>query len=260
MKTTRTTPLHIAVPTPCHEDWQKMTPDEQGRHCASCQKVVTDFTTMTDQQLIDFLSQGKGSGCGRFRQDQLTRALYPTPKERLWKFPRFIAASVVSVFTSLGSLFASIPGKTLPETIQTEPVHGGIRLDPNMLVKRTISGVVMDGLKPLEGVQVSIPALPSDTFTTDLKGRFSFEVDVPISADDLLLVFVKEGYGAPSYNIRSFENGTTVEMNRVIEIEVLPPKAMITGEVIMGIPAIEPEIIVNPRIEPGKEKAYDAND
>ena len=35
------------IPEPCHENWNKMTPQEQGRHCAVCSKVVVDFTKKT---------------------------------------------------------------------------------------------------------------------------------------------------------------------------------------------------------------------
>ncbi|MFI5151530.1 MAG: hypothetical protein ACHQRM_17515 [Bacteroidia bacterium] len=62
--------LHIA--NPCFENWEKMLPEEQGRHCLKCKTTVTDFTDMTDQELIQFLSAHKGlTGCGRFRDDQV---------------------------------------------------------------------------------------------------------------------------------------------------------------------------------------------
>ena len=34
------------IPNPCHEDWNKMTPEDKGRHCSVCDKVVIDFTKM----------------------------------------------------------------------------------------------------------------------------------------------------------------------------------------------------------------------
>jgi hypothetical protein len=44
--------LHLDIPEPCHEDWHKMSPEAQGRYCGSCQKTVTDFTSMSDTQLV----------------------------------------------------------------------------------------------------------------------------------------------------------------------------------------------------------------
>lgn len=63
--------ITISIPTPCHESWQEMTPVEKGRFCSSCQKAVTDFTVMNDQQIIDFIKKHPGSHCGRFLPDQL---------------------------------------------------------------------------------------------------------------------------------------------------------------------------------------------
>ncbi|WP_139112904.1 hypothetical protein [Mucilaginibacter sp. PPCGB 2223] len=43
---------------------------EQGRYCQSCQKKVTDFTKLTNQQIIEALSLS-GNTCGRFAIGQL---------------------------------------------------------------------------------------------------------------------------------------------------------------------------------------------
>lgn len=62
----------IEIPTPCSEDWAKMTPIDQGRHCVVCQKKVTDFSEFTDQQVVAFYGKPEnGKACGRFRDGQL---------------------------------------------------------------------------------------------------------------------------------------------------------------------------------------------
>jgi hypothetical protein len=66
-------PLHINVAEPCHENWQQMTPNEQGRHCLSCQKTVVDFTLMSDQEILQYISQASSSICGRFYNHQLDK-------------------------------------------------------------------------------------------------------------------------------------------------------------------------------------------
>jgi hypothetical protein len=66
----------IRIPDPCHEDWNKMTPDDKGKFCNSCCKSVVDFTNKTDQEIIDILqSAGEGKVCGHFRKSQVDRPL-----------------------------------------------------------------------------------------------------------------------------------------------------------------------------------------
>src|ERR1700722_2778813 len=62
--------IHITIPKPCHESWQNMNATDCGAFCQSCQKEVIDFSTMTDREVIEYLSK-HNTGCGRFRKDQL---------------------------------------------------------------------------------------------------------------------------------------------------------------------------------------------
>ncbi|HEU4717085.1 MAG TPA: hypothetical protein VFU15_04600 [Bacteroidia bacterium] len=63
----------VSIRKPCSEDWTKMTPQEQGRHCDKCCKVVVDFSGSSDQQIIDYLEHHSGSRvCGRFRKEQVS--------------------------------------------------------------------------------------------------------------------------------------------------------------------------------------------
>jgi hypothetical protein len=67
----------IAIPQPCHERWAAMLPTATGRHCASCQESVVDFTRMSDAEVIEFLERYPAVSCGRFRDEQLDRQLWP---------------------------------------------------------------------------------------------------------------------------------------------------------------------------------------
>src|ERR1700755_171637 len=77
--------IQLNIPTPCHEDWEKMTPVEKGKFCGSCQKEVVDFTNMNDAQLVAFFKKPTtGSVCGRFMTDQLDRPLELPRKQLPW--------------------------------------------------------------------------------------------------------------------------------------------------------------------------------
>ena len=67
------TTFQYSIAEPCHEKWSEMTPIAQGRFCDSCAKTVVDFTTMTDRQVIQFMSTTTESVCGRMSSHQLNR-------------------------------------------------------------------------------------------------------------------------------------------------------------------------------------------
>ena len=60
----------IDIPNPCSENWDKMTTIEKGKHCSVCEKDLTDFRLLTNQQIFDLVDSDKKL-CGRFSVDQL---------------------------------------------------------------------------------------------------------------------------------------------------------------------------------------------
>ena len=75
--------LQLQIPTPCHENWDHMSPVEKGRFCSSCQKQVVDFSRMSDREIAMFFKKpSTGSVCGRFMEDQLNRYI-EIPKKRI---------------------------------------------------------------------------------------------------------------------------------------------------------------------------------
>ncbi|MCC3156332.1 energy transducer TonB [Hymenobacter sp. 15J16-1T3B] len=56
----------------CREDWQRMTPTEQGRYCQSCNREVLDFTQATAADVAQArTAAAAGRVCGYFRLTQL---------------------------------------------------------------------------------------------------------------------------------------------------------------------------------------------
>lgn len=68
--------LVLHIPEPCQENWDEMPTEAKGRFCGSCQKIVVDFTAMSDAQVKNYLLDKKHkSTCGRFKASQLGRPL-----------------------------------------------------------------------------------------------------------------------------------------------------------------------------------------
>jgi hypothetical protein len=96
----------VSIPTPCSENWQDMTPAERGKFCSLCQKVVTDFSSMTDAGIIKIINQRNAQTmCGHFFIGQLDRAL--AEKAPVRKSPIAIFLSKVAALLLLLQSFAT---------------------------------------------------------------------------------------------------------------------------------------------------------
>lgn len=165
--------LHI--PEPCHENWDAMTPQDKGRHCQSCNKIVVDFSVMTDRQVLDYFKNAQGNTCGRFHNDQLQRPLIE-PQKQPGKWNYFLA-SVASFFLGI-KLFGQekLQGKVafpaLTTTTQsTEAKHTKGEVGNREM--KTISGKVTDEKgAAIAGVSVTIDKSIKGSIT-DSNGRFT---------------------------------------------------------------------------------------
>ncbi len=64
--------MNIEIKEPCHENWQAMTPNQQGAFCQVCQKDVIDFSKKSINQIKSFFTEKKNEKiCGRFEKKQL---------------------------------------------------------------------------------------------------------------------------------------------------------------------------------------------
>ena len=62
----------IAIEKPCDQSWQQMTEVNNGRYCDHCCKTVVDFTRMTDNEIIHYLSR-RNNIYSRFNTQQLNK-------------------------------------------------------------------------------------------------------------------------------------------------------------------------------------------
>jgi hypothetical protein len=106
-------PILLHIPEPCRENWDAMTTADKGRHCNSCNKIVVDFSVMSDRQVLEYFKTTTGKTCGRFHDDQLQRPLIE-PQQKSTKWNYFIAS--ILGFIIIGKLAAqdrTIKGKVI---------------------------------------------------------------------------------------------------------------------------------------------------
>lgn len=95
--------LLISIPKPCLEDWNEMSPREQGAFCNVCSKTVIDFTSLSDDEVKNYFLATQGQKtCGRFKNTQLTKSDNILPAVLAGNIPLWkkILAMVVILFGS----------------------------------------------------------------------------------------------------------------------------------------------------------------
>ena len=157
--------VQLSIPTPCHEDWQAMLPEEKGRFCLSCQKTVIDFSTMSDAEVLKHIANSSKSICGNFAPDQLDRQIKELPlrKKNVFRYAWNMAAAFL-IFST----------KT---TAQVKPAKDNIVCGP-------ANNAQEDGIRLLRGQIVS---------SIILKGRVTDTLGNPVVAASVWVNDSKEG-------------------------------------------------------------------
>ncbi|MEO9257562.1 MAG: hypothetical protein ABI207_04220 [Crocinitomicaceae bacterium] len=138
----KTSAAKISIPTPCHEDWNKMTDQQMGRHCDSCNKVVVDFTQSSQQEVIDYMHIHQNEKvCGRVNPEILEPSIFANfQSDKLTKLKIF-ACALFMVFGSslfgcsqtnkplMGDIAAPVSTQQAPPD-SLVPVAGGIQYFP----------------------------------------------------------------------------------------------------------------------------------
>jgi hypothetical protein len=76
----------IQIKNPCDASWQEMTSAASGKYCGSCEKVVVDFSKMSDAQIENYFTEYASQKiCGRFLDSQLNRPLKVSASNNLSK-------------------------------------------------------------------------------------------------------------------------------------------------------------------------------
>ena len=110
---------HISIPKPCHEDWNKMNPNNEGKFCNSCCKTVVDFTKMSKEEIHQYFKQKSGENtCGHFYASQLEESNVQKPS--IFKRINYFAALFLGLFLPLSSCEKKLTGE--PAVIEKDSV------------------------------------------------------------------------------------------------------------------------------------------
>lgn len=219
--------LFLTIPTPCHENWDQMTPRVQGKFCQSCAKTVVDFTTMSDYEVLNFFNNNKGNTCGRFLPNQLDRG-FEEKKIQKQKPLKWLIASLFSLLIItkgktqnrlVGKVMAK-PSKPKTEIRKTIKV-GEIRKIDTVEIKKTpkkkfqeiLTGEVSTAIHPLKGDTIMTTEIALDAIIDKKVILNDIQYYKPNKAneDDLLEVVVGGAF-------TSYDNDRIALINTPIQI------------------------------------------
>lgn len=102
----------ITIPEPCHENWDKMKPKDNGRFCLSCSKTVVDFTAMLPDEIQHFFIQNHDNKiCGRFKNEQLESIIIQIPSRILYTQTQYHKMFLLALFIAMGTTLFSCADK-----------------------------------------------------------------------------------------------------------------------------------------------------
>ena len=225
--------IALSIAEPCHENWEKMSPDAKGKFCGSCQKQVVDFTNMSDTQVAQFFKKpSTGSVCGRFMTDQLNREI-EIPKKRIPWAKHFFTIMLPAFLISKASAQNSKMGKIM--SVEKDTTRTPMTVCTTEVITKTLKGKIVDeagNAVPYASIQIGKTL---NTYVADENGEFAFNEKLLGKNKSLLVSSV--GFELKEIAIDKSVNFLKIEMKAIMLDEIVVTTAtMIRGEVsvIMG--------------------------
>lgn len=177
----------ISIESPCSEKFRNFEPRNQGGYCNSCQKVVIDFTKMSDREILNYFDRQINKTCGVFLESQLKMYSDSQSLPKL-KTNRFVSGIFgFSLFSLLSFNHGYSQEKsTGNETVKIEKEIEEQNMDSSDVnTKYQIKGIVSDEMGPLPGANVVLRGKQIG-IQTDLDGTFTFPQRLQVG--DILVI------------------------------------------------------------------------
>ena len=219
--------FQITIPEPCDQKFKDMTPQDGGRHCAQCDKVLVDFSVLTDKEIVELVKNSKGKLCGHFRKSQLNRDISLVPHQinsARGKTAGLLLASLLS-----GGNLDAQNYVTTPQLVEYQEVTINEKtLVDEFLEKEKgeeiiINGTIIDEMgEALIGATVLLKNTSIGT-TTDIYGNFNLTILKSDLQNGVTLIFSYTGYSTIEklFTLKNYEkeNQNSIIMNEGILLE-----------------------------------------
>lgn len=221
--------LSISIPSPCHENWSNMTPREKGRFCSNCQKVVVDFTKMSNQEIVNHLTSEK-KVCGQFRSSQLNRSIQINPTKTTFYFPYQIAVASLLLLTS-----PSCGQDGNKQRVELKQTKGEVDLKADTKEKNRKGFLTDEEGNGIAERPITIQYNSKDAFYTftDKSGYFYFPESIQINSIKYYVLT-----GVEKVTVKASPNTTRINNEEIIQVKITSYDETILdfGHVHLGVP------------------------
>lgn len=235
----------ISINTPCSEKWEEMIPMERGKLCLRCDRLITDFTNKSDQDILDHIKASNGNICGRFKDEQLNRNLVQQVNPKIIPLWQKVAASLL-LFVGMENAQAgkfnakifnydyAISKTDTDKNISKERINKGDHVKDSIVVK----GKVIDG-HTHEGLPFATVRLigTKKVKNTDFDGNFELVVNPLQNQFDYYIQIDLIGYKSDTFSININERNELLLTSKfqleVDSINYVTMGIMVTSEYIV---------------------------
>lgn len=232
--------LQLQIPEPCHENWEQMTPVQQGRYCGSCQKQVMDFTNMSDKQLAAFFKRpSSGSVCGRFQQDQLDRDI-EIPRKRIpwvkYFFQFALPAFLMSAKASAQGM-VRVTGDTVIVPVPARVTLGKVAAPICNIEKPNIEKIICGKVSDPSGIGIpgATIIIKGTRIATATDGTGNFKLIIKSAGDKIVLVALSVGFMSQEVTV-DFKTHSNTQ-----NIQMITMPYQVAGEVVVIAGMVAPK-------------------
>ncbi|MDM1371857.1 carboxypeptidase-like regulatory domain-containing protein [Myroides marinus] len=211
----------IEIPEPCHEDWNLMTPQDKGRHCAVCDKVVVDFSKASKQEIINHIKK-EGKICGRIPRQYIGLNLEEEKIRKSFGLNGMVATMVnLLALTTISTAVAQEKPKVesvCQDTKTSTPLATLVQSTTKNENTRVIKGKTYEGGLELPGVTIMIKGTDIGT-QSNLAGEY--ELVVPEKYNTKRLTIVASFIGLSDVKVKVGKSKDNVDFHLETSGEVL---------------------------------------
>jgi hypothetical protein len=223
---------------PCSENWDAMTPTEQGRHCAKCDMVVHEVSRMSNDEVMTIWHQNDGAYCINIPQERVI----PVYTNRYLRWKYMAATALLTLWLSAKQLIVNAQADTKTKTNEAKD---------SIISSSRIAGVVVDSIEnntpmAFAYVRVLLPDSSVRGTYTDGEGKFTLFIEKELStADSFTISCELIGFETASITARirdTVDAEIFMSQNHiclkeaVIMVEIRQLKGIISGRTYSGVP------------------------